>query len=78
MAKLRKTMQEKVQALLDGLKPVFAMQGKQVELISATEENIQLSLKGFCGGGCGCSDNWVEGIKEMLTAEFPNANIEFV
>lgn len=71
-------MQQRVEALLEGLKPVFAMQGKQVELIQATEEKITLSLQGFCGGGCGCSETWVQGLQEMLTAEFPNATIEFV
>ncbi|GEM_PF-1295063 len=71
-------MKEKVEALLSGLKPVFAMQGKVVEFVSATDQKITLKLSGFCGSGCGCSDTWTEGLKEMLNAEFPKAEIEFV
>ena len=78
MARSKYNMQQKVEALLNGLKPVFAMQGKNVEFVSATESEIVLKLGGFCGGGCGCSDTWVEGLKEMLTAEFPGATISFV
>ncbi|MCC7357525.1 NifU family protein [Candidatus Uhrbacteria bacterium] len=71
-------MQQKVESLLDGLKPIFAMQDKTVEFVSATEDEIVLKLGGFCGGGCGCSDTWIEGLKEMLTAEFPQSKINFI
>jgi len=68
-------MIEKVESIVAGIKPMLVMQGKDVHIIEATDAKIKLTLSGFCGG-CGCSSDYVEGLREMLTEEFPKTEIE--
>jgi Fe-S cluster biogenesis protein NfuA len=70
-----KDMMGEVKRIVDGIKPMLVMQGKDVHIIEATDAKIKLTLSGFCGG-CGCSSDYVEGLREMLTEEFPKTEIE--
>ncbi|MFA5936037.1 MAG: NifU family protein [Patescibacteria group bacterium] len=68
---------EQVDTIVAHLKPMLATHGKDVSVIEATDEKIRLGLTGFCGGGCGCSSDYVEGLKEMMAEQFPDLNIQF-
>ncbi len=65
------TVTEQIEQMLRGLKPLLAAQEKDIKIVEATEERVVLSLIGFCGG-CGCSDNYAEGLKEMIMEQFPH------
>lgn len=68
-------MIDRIEQILAPLKPVLTMQGREVVVAEATAEKITLALKGFCGG-CGCSEEYVEGLREMVGSEFPAAHID--
>ncbi|MEO5927866.1 MAG: NifU family protein [Patescibacteria group bacterium] len=68
-------IQERVEEIIGGLRPVLSMQGKDISVVSADEAKIKLKMMGFCGG-CGCSDDYMEGINEMLQKEFPHVEVE--
>jgi Fe-S cluster biogenesis protein NfuA len=68
-------MMEQLESIVGGIKPMLAMQGKDVHIVEATEAKIKLVLSGFCGG-CGCSADYVEGLREMLSESFPKTEIE--
>ena len=65
------TTTEQVEQMLNGIKPLLMAQDKDIRVVEATEEKITLSLIGFCGG-CGCSENYAQGLKEMIEQQFPN------
>ncbi len=65
------TISEQIEQMLRGIKPLLAAQEKDIKIVEATEERVVLSLVGFCGG-CGCSENYAEGIKEMIEQTCPN------
>jgi Fe-S cluster biogenesis protein NfuA len=71
------TTQEQIEQIIVHLKPMLATHGKDVSLIEATDEKVRLGLTGFCGGGCGCSSDYVDGLQEMMKEEFPKLNIQF-
>lgn len=64
-----------VDQIVDSLKPMLATHGKNVRVLEVGPEKIRLSLSGFCGG-CGCSSDYVDGLKEMLAEHFPDTPIE--
>lgn len=68
-------MNEKLQLLISQLRPALVMQGRDIAIAEATEQKIAVSLSGFCGG-CGCSSEYVDGLREMLTQEFPSVTID--
>lgn len=65
------TVTEHIEQMLRGIKPLLAAQEKDIKIIEATEERVVLSLVGFCDG-CGCSENYAEGLKEMIEQACPN------
>lgn len=69
-------LHDNIQSILDTLKPMLATHGKDVSLVEADDQNIKLSLTGFCGD-CGCSQDYVDGLKEMLGEQFPDKKIIF-
>ncbi len=62
--------------ILSQLKPMLATHGRDISVLASTEKSVKLGLTGFCGG-CGCSTDYVEGLKEMLTEQFPETQFEF-
>jgi Fe-S cluster biogenesis protein NfuA len=64
-------MTEKLESLLGTITPFLRVQGKDAKVVSATPDQIQIQLVGFCGG-CGCSSEYVDGLKEMIAANFPD------
>jgi Fe-S cluster biogenesis protein NfuA len=68
-------MIDRIEQILAQLKPVLVMQGRDVIVAEATEQQITLALKGFCGG-CGCSEEYVEGLREMVASAFPTTRID--
>lgn len=69
--------QERVDMIVAHLKPMLATHGKDIKVIDATDDSIRFGLTGFCGGGCGCSSDYVDGLKEMMEESFPNLKIQF-
>ncbi len=65
------TMNERLEQLINGLRPPLLMQGRDIALAEATEERIGVTLSGFCTG-CGCSSEYVDGLREMLMQQFPD------
>lgn len=70
-------MSTKLIELVSSLRPSLIMQGRDIAILEETENRIQVQLSGFCGG-CGCSAEYVDGLKEMLTQEFPAREIDVV
>jgi len=68
-------MTERLEQLIASLRPALMMQGRDIALAEASETKIAISLTGFCGG-CGCSSEYVDGLREMLQQEFPTTQIE--
>lgn len=68
-------VQERVEKILGDITPMLKVQGKDIRIVSADEAKIKLAMTGFCGG-CGCSDDYLEGLNEMLQTEFPHAQVE--
>lgn len=67
-------MNDQIDQLLAGIRPMLAAQGKSVEVLKAEPGTIEIGLQGFCGG-CGCSEAYVSGLTEMLTEKFPDATV---
>jgi Fe-S cluster biogenesis protein NfuA len=63
-------MQEKIEALLNTIIPFLRVQGRDAKLVEATPERISIQLSGFCGD-CGCSSEYVDGLKQMIVEQFP-------
>ncbi len=63
-------------AIIASLKTMLVTHGKDVNIVEANEQAIKLQLSGFCGE-CGCSSDYVDGLREMLTEHFPTHKIEF-
>jgi Fe-S cluster biogenesis protein NfuA len=68
-------MREQLETLLGGLKPMLAMQEKDVQILEVTDKKISLILSGCCSD-CECSTDYVEGLREMLSQSFPNVEID--
>ena len=66
---------EQVEEVLNGIRPMLKMQGKDASIVSADESKIKIALTGFCGT-CGCSDDYVESLGEMLQEKFPHTQVE--
>lgn len=67
---------DKLDQIIAGLKPMLTTHGKDINVLEATDERIKLALTGFCGD-CGCSSDYTDGLKEMLTEHFPGTDIQF-
>lgn len=65
------TITERIEQMISGIKPLLAAQEKGIRIVEASEERVVLVLEGFCGG-CGCSENYAEGLKEMIEQQFPS------
>lgn len=65
------TNTQKIEHMIAGIKPLLAAQDKDIKIVEATDDRVVLSLVGFCGG-CGCSANYAEGLKEMIEQQLPD------
>ena len=64
-------MQEKVQAVLDKVRPSLQADGGDVELIEVTDGVVKVKLKGACAG-CPMSQMTLKnGIERILKREIP-------
>ena len=61
---------DQVEQIVQGIRPMLRAQGRDVSVIEAGDERIRLTLSGFCGG-CDCSKDYLDGLKEMLIEQFP-------
>lgn len=57
------------EALLD-LAPMLAAAGRSIHVVSATETECAVELRGFCGD-CNCVDSYKEGIEELVRDKVP-------
>jgi Fe-S cluster biogenesis protein NfuA len=64
-----------LEQFLVGIRPLLGAQGKDIAVVEASTEKIRLAFQGFCGG-CGCSSEYVDGIKEMIADHYPEAQVE--
>lgn len=62
---------DQVQSVVSGIQPMLRAQGRDISILEAGNERIALTLSGFCGG-CDCSKDYLDGLKEMLTEQFPD------
>jgi Fe-S cluster biogenesis protein NfuA len=62
---------QQLEQLVSGIRPMLVAQGRDVAVLEATDGRIRISLSGFCGG-CDCSKDYLEGLREMLTEQFPS------
>jgi Fe-S cluster biogenesis protein NfuA len=70
----RKTMKEKVEAVLARIRPALQADGGDVELIDVSEGVVKLKLKGACGGCPMAAMTLQNVIERNLKAEIPEIN----
>lgn len=71
-------LQETLNGALKDMTPLLAAGGKKVEIVSASAEKVVVRLAGFCGGGCGCSESYQDGVRDLVLQHAPAAAVEFV
>ncbi len=64
-------MQEKVEAVLDKIRPMLVGDGGNVELVDVNDGTVQVRLTGACGGCPMAAMTLKMGIEEMLKREIP-------
>jgi Fe-S cluster biogenesis protein NfuA len=65
-----------LETMLQGIRPMLRAQGRDASIAQADEKGIVVALSGFCGG-CDCSRDYVEGLREMVREQFPDvASVE--
>jgi Fe-S cluster biogenesis protein NfuA len=69
--KERKTMKEKVEKVLDKIRPSLMADGGNVELVDVEDGKVKVRLTGACGG-CPMSQMTLKmGIERLLKQEIP-------
>lgn len=64
-------MQEKVEEVIERLRPQLQMDGGDVELVSVKDGVVKVRLKGACGGCPMATLTLKEGIERTLKNEVP-------
>ena len=64
-------MRDKVEAVLDKIRPQLMMDGGNVELVEVNEGTIKVRLTGACGGCPMASMTLKMGIEKILKQEIP-------
>lgn len=64
-------MREKVQAVLDKVRPMLQSDGGDVELVDVVDGVVKVRLKGACGGCPMATMTLKNGIEKALKAEVP-------
>lgn len=63
-----------IEDALKDIAPMLAAAGRSVRVVSASERECAIELKGFCGG-CACVDSYKEGITELVREKAPMIEI---
>ncbi len=64
-------MQEKVEGVLDKIRPMLVRDGGNVELVDVNEGTVQVRLTGACGGCPMATMTLKMGIEKILKQEIP-------
>lgn len=64
------TIQTHLEEALQDLAPMLAAAGRSIRVVSATETECAIELRGFCGD-CNCVDSYKEGIEELVRDKVP-------
>ncbi len=64
-------MKEKVQNLLDEIRPMLQQDGGDVELVDIADGVVKVRLKGACAGCAMSQITLKEGIEKLLKKEIP-------
>ena len=65
-------MKERVEAVLEKIRPSLQADGGDIELVNITEDNVvQVKLKGACGGCPMATLTLKNGVERVLKAEIP-------
>ncbi len=64
-------MQEKVQGVLNKIRPMLARDGGDVELIAVKDGTVKVKLTGACGGCAMATMTLKMGIEQMMKKEIP-------
>jgi len=65
------TMTETIEQALRDIQPLLAAAGRSVCVKTADETSCVIELKGFCQGGCACTESYVQGIEEIIRDKAP-------
>lgn len=63
-------IQSTIEESLQDLAPMLAAAGRAVRVVSATDTECAIELKGFCGD-CACVDSYKEGIEGLVREKAP-------
>lgn len=63
-------IQSTVEESLQDFAPMLAVAGRAVRVVSATDTECAIELKGFCGD-CACVDSYKEGIEGLVREKVP-------
>jgi Fe-S cluster biogenesis protein NfuA len=64
-------MREKVEAVLNQIRPTLARDGGNVELVDATDGIVKVRLTGACGGCPMASMTLKHGVEQVLKEKVP-------
>ena len=64
-------MQEKVEEVLDKIRPMLANDGGNVELVEVDDGTVKVRLTGACGGCAMSSMTLKMGIEQIMKKEIP-------
>ncbi len=64
-------MREKVEAILDKIRPMLMRDGGNVELVDANDGTVKVRLTGACGGCPMATMTLKMGIEQILKQEIP-------
>ena len=64
-------MQEKVEGVLDKVRPMLVADGGNVELVDVNDGTVQVRLTGACGGCPMAAMTLKMGIEKLLKEEIP-------
>ncbi|MFC1987829.1 NifU family protein [Chloroflexota bacterium] len=64
-------MQEKVQGVLEKIRPMLARDGGDVELVEVNDGTVKVRLTGACGGCAMATMTLKMGIEQIMKKEIP-------
>ena len=65
------TMKEKVEKVIDKIRPVLQADGGNIELVDVVDGIVQVRLKGACAGCPGAQMTLKMGVEKALKEEIP-------
>ena len=67
-------MQDKVEELLEKIRPALVRDGGNVELVEVSDGTVKVKLTGACGGCAMATLTLKMGIERLLKQEIPEVN----